>query len=68
MNNRTMPILPVEAYISQEWFDKEQKIIFGNSWQFAGLVEDVQDPGDYVAVQCGHQNIVIVKGLSLIHI
>lgn len=62
MSNRTMPILPVEAYISQEWFDKEQKIIFGNSWQFAGLVEDVQDPGDYVAVQCGHQNIVIVKG------
>ena len=42
---RTMPILPVETYTSQEWFDKEQKVIFGNSWQFAGLVEDIQDPG-----------------------
>lgn len=57
-----MPILPVEAYTSQEWFDREQRMIFGNTWQFAGLVEDVQDPGDYIAVQCGHQNIVIVKG------
>ncbi len=60
--NHKMPILPVEAYTSQEWFDQEQKIIFGNSWQFAGLVEDVKDPGDYVTVQCGFQNIVIVKG------
>ena len=57
-----MPVFPVEAYTSKDWFDKEQKLIFGNSWQFAGLVEDIQDPGDYVAVQCGQQNIVIVKG------
>jgi Rieske 2Fe-2S family protein len=57
-----MPVLPVEAYTSQEWFDKEQRIIFGNSWQFAGLVEDIQDAGDYVTVQCGVQNIFVVKG------
>ena len=62
MSNKRMPILPVEAYTSQEWFDEEQKVIFGNSWQFAGLVEDIQDPGDYIAVQCGPQNILIVKG------
>lgn len=57
-----MPVLPVEAYTSQEWFDKEQELIFGNTWQFAGLMEDVKDPGDYVTVQCGNQNIVVVKG------
>jgi len=57
-----MPVLPVEAYTSQEWFDQEQRNIFGNSWQFAGFVEDIQDAGDYITVQCGHQNIVIVKG------
>jgi len=32
MSNRKMPVLPVEAYTSQDWFDREQKIIFGNSW------------------------------------
>ena len=61
-NQRTMPILPVETYTSQEWFDKEQELIFGNTWQFAGLVEDIQEPGDYITVQCGHQNILVVKG------
>lgn len=61
-NSTPMPVLPVEAYTSQEWFDKEQRVIFGNSWQYAGFIEDLQDPGDYVTVQCGHQNIVVVKG------
>ena len=57
-----MGILPVEAYTSQDWFDRELRTIFGNAWQFAGLVEDIQDPGDYITVQCGHQNIMVVKG------
>lgn len=57
-----MPVLPVEAYTSQEWFDKEQELIFGNTWQYAGFAEDLQDPGDYITVQCGHQNILVVKG------
>lgn len=62
MSLKKMPILPVEAYTSQNWFEEEQRKIFGNSWQFAGLIEDIQDAGDYIAVQCGSQNIVIVKG------
>lgn len=59
---RKMPILPVDAYTSQEWLDKELELIFGNTWQFAGLMEDIQDPGDYITVQCGNQNILVVKG------
>ncbi len=62
MNSKRMPILPVEAYTSVDWFEQEQQKIFGNTWQFAGLVEDIQDAGDYITTQCGHQNIVIVKG------
>ena len=27
-NRRTMPILPVEAYTAQDWFDREQERIF----------------------------------------
>ncbi|MEM7040667.1 MAG: aromatic ring-hydroxylating dioxygenase subunit alpha, partial [Bacteroidota bacterium] len=60
--NAKMPILPVEAYTSQAWFDAEMKHIFSNTWQFAGLIEDVKDPGDYVTVQCGLYNIMVVKG------
>lgn len=60
--SQKMPILPVEAYTSYDWYRKEQELIFGNTWQFAGFIEDISAPGDYLTVQCGLQNIVIVKG------
>ena len=62
ISSRKMPVLPVEAYTSQEWFDLEQAHIFGNTWQFAGFPEDVSEPGDYITVQCGPYNIMVVKG------
>ena len=61
-SNGTMPILPVEAYTSQDWFDREQDCIFSRTWAFAGLTEDVSEPGQYVAVQAGLNNIFIVMG------
>jgi Rieske 2Fe-2S family protein len=57
-----MHALPVEAYTSQEWYDLEQKHLFSTTWQFAGFVEDVVNPGDYISVQAGLNNIFIVKG------
>ena len=57
-----MHVLPTEAYTSKEWFDLEQKHIFSTTWQFAGLVEDVANPGDFISVQAGLNNIFIVKG------
>ena len=58
--NKALPVLPVEAYTSQEWFEKEQKYIFSQTWQFAGLVEDLNEPGDYLTVQAGLNNILVV--------
>ena len=58
----TMPILPVEAYTSQDWFDREQELIFSRTWQFAGLAEDIVEPGQYISVQAGLNNILIVMG------
>lgn len=54
-------ILPKSAYTSQEWFEKEQQHIFENSWQYAGLIEDINDPGDSLITQCGSQSILIIK-------
>lgn len=59
---KLMHALPVSAYTSQEWFDLEMKHIFSTTWQFAGFVEDVAEPGDYISVQAGLNNIFIVKG------
>ena len=60
--SRTMPVLPVEAYTSQEWFDREQETIFSRTWAVAGFAEDVSEPGQYVSVQAGLNNIFVVMG------
>ena len=59
---RTMPVLPVEAYTSREWFDREQRRIFSRTWAFAGLAEDLSEPGQYLTVQAGLNNLFIVMG------
>ncbi|MCT4663759.1 MAG: aromatic ring-hydroxylating dioxygenase subunit alpha [Flavobacteriales bacterium] len=61
-SKKMMHALPVEAYTSQKWFDLEQKYLFSTTWQFAGFVEDIAQPGDYISVQAGLHNIFIVKG------
>lgn len=57
-----MPVLPVEAYTSEAWFDREQARIFSRTWAFAGLAEDVAEPGQYAAVPAGLNNIFVVMG------
>ncbi|MGB1296316.1 MAG: aromatic ring-hydroxylating oxygenase subunit alpha [Flavobacteriales bacterium] len=62
INEKMMHELPVSAYTSKEWFDIEMKHLFSTTWQFAGFVEDVSEPGDYISVQAGLNNIFIIKG------
>lgn len=57
-----MHVLPKEAYTSQRWFEHEQKMIFSRTWQFAGFREDISEPGQYISVQAGLNNIFIVMG------
>ncbi|PCE66033.1 aromatic ring-hydroxylating oxygenase subunit alpha [Sediminicola luteus] len=61
-DTRLMPVLPIEAYTSEAWFEKEKEMVFGRVWNFAGFVEDLANPGDYVTVQVGNDNIMVVKG------
>lgn len=61
-SQRMMHLLPVEAYTSQEWFEREQREIFSKVWSYAGLTEDISEPGQYISVQAGLNNIFIVMG------
>jgi phenylpropionate dioxygenase-like ring-hydroxylating dioxygenase large terminal subunit len=54
-------VLPSSAYTSQEWFDREQRELFGRTWQFAGMTSDVAQPGDYLAVDAGVYPLVVVR-------
>ena len=62
LDERKMPVLPVDAYTSQEWFDREQRVIFSRVWRFAGFAEDITEPGQFISVQAGLNNIFIVMG------
>lgn len=46
-------LLPREAYLSREWYDREMEHVFGANWYFAGMARDVPDAGDYKCVQVG---------------
>ncbi len=59
---RMMHKLPVSAYTSQDWFDREQREIFSKTWRYACFIEDIAEPGDYISVQAGLNNIFIVMG------
>ena len=54
--------LPVAAYTSRDWYDREQETIFSRTWRYAGFAEDIAEPGQYMAVQAGLNNIFIVMG------
>ncbi|WP_371170836.1 aromatic ring-hydroxylating oxygenase subunit alpha [Aliiroseovarius sp. 2305UL8-7] len=60
--SRMLHLLPVEAYTSQDWFDREQRDIFSKTWRYAGFMEDVSEPGQYISVQAGLNNIFVVMG------
>ncbi len=55
-------LLPVEAYTSQDWFDREMREIFSKTWRYAGFIEDVSEPGQFIAVQAGLNNIFVIMG------
>ena len=44
------------------WFDREQRDIFPKTWRYTGFMEDVSEPGQYISVQAGLNNIFIVMG------
>lgn len=60
-SGRTQGNLPVEAYTSEDWFQREQEELFGRVWQFGGFVEDVAEPGDFVTVQAGPHPLFVVR-------
>lgn len=54
--------LPKAAYTSPEWFKHEQAEIFEKNWQFAGFIEDLPEPGDFITVQVGRYSLIVIKG------
>jgi Rieske 2Fe-2S family protein len=55
-------LLPPEAYRDDEWFRREQAVLFSRSWQIVASVHDLGDPGDYVTATVGGVPLIVVRG------
>ncbi|MGQ0620447.1 MAG: aromatic ring-hydroxylating oxygenase subunit alpha [Panacagrimonas sp.] len=48
--------IPIEPYISPEWFERERKQVFGRAWLCMGRVEQLPEPDTYIVKEieiCG---------------
>ena len=55
-------LLPPEAYRGDEWFEREQAVLFSRSWQVVASVDDLTAPGDYVTATVGAVPVLVVRG------
>jgi phenylpropionate dioxygenase-like ring-hydroxylating dioxygenase large terminal subunit len=55
------PISP-DRYYSREIWQKEWETIWTRTWQIAGVIQQLQKPGDYLTMPFGVERILCVKG------
>jgi len=54
-------LIPPIGYTSDSCFQRELDFLFSRSWNFAGMADDIPNPGDYRCVQAGRYPLVIVR-------
>ena len=54
--------LPGRYYHDPKIFARERDEIFFKTWQLAGYLADLREPGDYITTQLFDQNILTVRG------
>lgn len=54
--------IPASWYIDKELYEHELKSVFSNTWQLAGRLDQVSQPGQYVTSDIAGEPIVIVRG------
>lgn len=53
--------LPREAYVSQDWFEREKRELFAKTWTFAGVVMDYPEAGDFKTIQAGNHSLIVLR-------
>ena len=56
--------LPIEPYISAEFFEKERTKVFAKAWLNVGRVDEIPEVGDYLVkrLEVLNTTIVVVRG------
>jgi len=53
---------PSSWYTDTRVFELEKRSVFPHSWQFAGRVDQVREPGEYLTRQMAGEPILIIRG------
>src|SRR5215211_4448699 len=54
--------IPSSWYVDKNLYELELKTVFSNTWQLAGRLDQVSQPGQYVTTDIGGEPIVVVRG------
>ena len=54
--------IPSSWYVNKDLYELELKTVFSNSWQLAGRLDQVSQPGQYVTSDIAGEPIVVVRG------
>ncbi|MCM3903230.1 MAG: aromatic ring-hydroxylating dioxygenase subunit alpha [Pyrinomonadaceae bacterium] len=54
--------IPAQWYTDQNLYNLELQTVFNNSWQLAGRVDQLREPGQYVTSEIAGEPIVVVRG------
>lgn len=55
-------LLPPEAYFDPTWYEREQRELFGRTWNLVAYEADLPDPGDNLPVQVGVDPVLLMRG------
>lgn len=51
-------------FYDQDWFDREQRDLFGRVWNFVGFEHEIPEPGDYLVADVGFHPIMVTRDLN----
>ena len=49
------------SYVADDCFQQELDLLFRQYWNFAGMADDIPNPGDFQCVQVGRYPLLIVR-------
>lgn len=64
MRMETTHLLPPTAYWSQEWYEREQRLLFSRTWHLVSDEAALLEPGAFVTYTAGLDPLVVVRGLD----
>ncbi len=54
--------IPSSWYTNKDFYELELKTVFSRSWQLAGRLDQLTEPGDYVTADIAGEPVVMVRG------